>query len=1311
MSKYFRKTFAAAAAVTYVLSTAFFSPPAGAADYETGLVGHWTLDETADSTPGREYREAVFEGESGYWGKTALVAYPNISPQLDDAEGVYGKAFRQGSRGNSYATLMTESAPTELLDKNREMTIALWVKTPSALQSGDSWVMGLGSLSTSNRVAWNLECGSANGLQWEIMSRKNSASGGYENTSEARQNLVPASELRTDTWYHVALKLKYGVARNTDGRGTLVTFETYLNGERKGSGSMDWEVVLDSFFKPNVDYRLGIGSGIRGATNPSATNFKGVIDDVRIYNTASVDIGSLAKMPEKVVYIAPNGDDISGDGSLENPFGTLGKARDFIKENNISGNVTVYLRGGIYTVTKTVTFDESHSAASGCTVTYAAYPGEVPIISGGVSVSGWTEESDGVYKAKIDADAVRHVYKNGKLLDNVESDAVMPASIFKDDLGYYRGFYVDKDVIATNMNPADLRLNIEQTSWSNCILKVEGIEDAGRYNKVYIDKNPYKCVNVTSCDEKDCAHEKLNFLHTAITNSSIIPTNPIFRVENYGWKSLDEGEWYFDSEKSELYYRPEADEDVYSANITVPLVERILNLDGNPDKDYNYSTQATDKSVVSGIKFQGITFEGASWNDGCYRTYKTFQAGELYGRRHEVEDSMVPSGIRLEQAKNITFERCTVRCFGGAGIGMYENCENITVNGCSISEVGDTGINIGSCQIRHELSKLDYDYFHTKNVTVKNNLVSRTGRTFYGSSGIEIYSATGANVSNNCVRETPYTGIGVGFYTTNDEKTIENTSVRANLIESVCERLYDGGGIYTLSRGDGTVVSQNYIKRVLNVMDKFGMSSGRASYGIYLDAGTSNITVEDNVIENTDYAVSFDVSPQKVIRRTFTDCPYSYTDRPSSDTETVDGFVLEAPTVVSDLTANAEAAAIMAAAGPERDYWDIPDVERNNENTPPIISADNAVVSARVFEPVTVNPDISDDGLPFKKIDVKWTVTKAPESAYNTYSIPSSSGYNQYSALSGDKYPEGVYIKPLDDPCRAEITFAKEGSYTIECGASDGLAKTVKSFSFNVSGILDFENVALDGTASASSNYNENAYDEKNVIDGTEKYYATQKWGSFSDDPQYIQVDLGASFELRFVTLKMRGKNVDVAANSNYIVKASNDENFGDSVTLGGISGLPVIPVGRTLALSVPGGESWRYIRVFGTLKGSIMIVDEISAYVKSGDNLVFVSDVTASAENGVTQVKLTSKKAKASGDVLIGVFDKNGMLKGVEYKKNIEVPYETSLGYVTQDSKTVELSSPLGARTGDTVKVFMWKKLDEMTPVEGFNVGVFNIK
>jgi parallel beta-helix repeat protein len=73
--------------------------------------------------------------------------------------------------------------------------------------------------------------------------------------------------------------------------------------------------------------------------------------------------------------------------------------------------------------------------------------------------------------------------------------------------------------------------------------------------------------------------------------------------------------------------------------------------------------------------------------------------------------------------------------------------------------------------------------------------------------------------------------------------------VRYNNIHHVVTLLEDGAGIYTLSKQPGSFISDNYIHDIRGSPWR-GFDAPVA--GIYLDEGSSSITVQNNVVENVD---------------------------------------------------------------------------------------------------------------------------------------------------------------------------------------------------------------------------------------------------------------------------------------------------------------------------------------------------------------------------------------------------------------------------------------------------------------------------
>ena len=93
----------------------------------------------------------------------------------------------------------------------------------------------------------------------------------------------------------------------------------------------------------------------------------------------------------KDIYVAKNGDD-NNDGTIDSPYLTISKAASV----SVAGDV-VYIREGIYKETLT----PANSGTVGNPIIFQSYPGESVIISAMEALSGWTMDSDSVYKTTI----------------------------------------------------------------------------------------------------------------------------------------------------------------------------------------------------------------------------------------------------------------------------------------------------------------------------------------------------------------------------------------------------------------------------------------------------------------------------------------------------------------------------------------------------------------------------------------------------------------------------------------------------------------------------------------------------------------------------------------------------------------------------------------------------------------------------------------------------------------------------------------------------------------------------------------------
>lgn len=72
------------------------------------------------------------------------------------------------------------------------------------------------------------------------------------------------------------------------------------------------------------------------------------------------------------IHVAPGGSD-DNPGTVQQPLGTLEKARDLVRENlktSDSGDITVFLADGTYRISDTLIFGHEDAASDGRRVTW-----------------------------------------------------------------------------------------------------------------------------------------------------------------------------------------------------------------------------------------------------------------------------------------------------------------------------------------------------------------------------------------------------------------------------------------------------------------------------------------------------------------------------------------------------------------------------------------------------------------------------------------------------------------------------------------------------------------------------------------------------------------------------------------------------------------------------------------------------------------------------------------------------------------------------------------------------------------------------
>ena len=100
-------------------------------------------------------------------------------------------------------------------------------------------------------------------------------------------------------------------------------------------------------------------------------------------------------------------------------------------------------------------------------------------------------------------------------------------------------------------------------------------------------------------------------------------------------------------------------------------------------------------------------------------------------------------------------------------------------------------------------------------ITIRNNFISNVTNEDWGCVGIGAGYVRNMDISHNEVCHLNYSGICVGWGWTSLESGMCNNRIEANYVHHFARRLYDAGGLYTLSNQPGSVMRNNRIEHLI----------------------------------------------------------------------------------------------------------------------------------------------------------------------------------------------------------------------------------------------------------------------------------------------------------------------------------------------------------------------------------------------------------------------------------------------------------------------------------------------------------------
>lgn len=528
---------------------------------------------------------------------------------------------------------------------------------------------------------------------------------------------------------------------------------------------------------------------------------------------------SISASSAKEIYVSPAGND-QNKGTKKSPVQSIQVAKKMAIEMLNSGKdseVTVWMADGIYPVTEPLDFEPEKSIDTKAKLVFKAEKSAKPVISGGVQITGWSKNKDGLWETRLpenlkEISDCRELFIDGKRATRARFPNNGYLKVKKAGADRRTNFFFEKGdfPIPANVKNTELIL-LHDWSVSRIALK-----------EIKADENQLFAVDSIGAKEP------------AFFNIDNWEPNPRYFLENAPEFLDADYEWVLLPDENKFLLKLPENTNPANLKIIIPVSNGLISMVGK------------ENQPMKNIHFEGINFQYSKW-EIPEMGYCGVQACQFDPRPKTIGWSVVPAAVYAVWGENISFSNCEFKNLGGSGVWFGTGSKNCRVVNSEFVDISGNGIMIGEGQDREVNSekwwKAAPEQVAMSN-TIENCKVTECGAQFYGAVGVWCGLTAETMIKNNEIFNLPYSGVSVGWMWSPEPTPCRKNTIEGNHIHHIMNILSDGGGIYMLGLQPGSIIRNNHIHDV-------EINAGRAeSNGMFLDEGITDVIVDNNLIYN-----------------------------------------------------------------------------------------------------------------------------------------------------------------------------------------------------------------------------------------------------------------------------------------------------------------------------------------------------------------------------------------------------------------------------------------------------------------------------